>query len=49
MWYRIQEYDEPELGPIVVGRLKGGALRLALALRVPIQIALLAAETMDGM
>ena len=48
MWYRIQEYNEPELGPIVVGRLKGGALRLALALRVPTPVAVATPETMDG-
>ena len=32
IWYRIQEYEEAEIGPIIAGRLKGGALRLALTL-----------------
>ena len=39
IWYRIQEYEEAEIGPIIAGRLKGGALKLALTLRVPTPLA----------
>ena len=36
LWHRVADYDETELGPIAAQRLKGGALRVALTLRVPI-------------
>ena len=36
VWHRTAEFNEEELGPILTQRLEGGALRVALTLRVPL-------------